>query len=287
MAVRANDLSGNRPIIRVEHLCKRFGPLEVLVDVNLTVSRSEVLCVIGPSGSGKSTLLRCIAFLEDYTSGSIYINDELLGYQERGGERIRASEREIDRIRRSVGMVFQQFNLWPHMTALENVATPLVLVKKLPRAAAADRARLVLGKVGLADKVDQYPSRLSGGQQQRVAIARALAMEPEVVLFDEPTSALDPELVGEVLGVMKQLAGEGMTMIIVTHEMGFAMEVADRVIFMDAGAIIEEGPADIVLGHPKGERLRQFLQTWRARNWLPARAGGKTGHGAGPSLSES
>ena len=268
MQVPTNDTA---PVIRIEGLSKCFGAIRVLHDVTLSVARSEVLCVIGPSGSGKSTLLRCLAALEEYTTGSVYIDGELLGYYERAGKRVRASERQIDSIRRNVGMVFQQFNLWPHMTALGNVATPLMLVKRMSRVDAAERARAMLAKVGLADKADQYPSRLSGGQQQRVAIARALAMEPKVMLFDEPTSALDPELIGEVLGVMKQLATEGMTMVVVTHEMGFARDVADRVIFMDAGSIVEEGPAARIFEQPHARRLRQFLQTWRARNLPPDR----------------
>jgi polar amino acid transport system ATP-binding protein len=264
-----NRAEEGSPIIRVEHLDKRFGALEVLRDVNLTVSRSEVVCVIGPSGSGKSTLLRCIAFLEEYSAGSVYIEGSLLGFVDKRGTRVRASEREIDRVRRNVGMVFQQFNLWPHMTALQNVAAALTLVKRNPRAEAQEAAHAALRKVGLADKADEYPSRLSGGQQQRVAIARALAMEPHVMLFDEPTSALDPELVGEVLSVMKELAGEGMTMVIVTHEMGFAADVADRVLFMDEGRIVEEGPAAELFSRPKSDRLRQFLQTWQSRNVVP------------------
>lgn len=270
MSQEASRAAGNGSIIRVEHVHKRFGQTEVLRDVSLAVTRSEVLCVIGPSGSGKSTLLRCIAFLEEYSAGSIYIEGALLGFQEKGGKQVRASEREIDRVRRNVGMVFQQFNLWPHMTALQNVAAALMLVKRRRRTEAEAGARSALLKVGLADKADQYPSRLSGGQQQRVAIARALAMEPHVMLFDEPTSSLDPELVGEVLNVIKQLASEGMTMVVVTHEMGFAAEVADRIIFMDAGTVVEEGTATDLFGRPQSERLRQFLQTWRSRNVIPA-----------------
>ncbi len=256
------------PIIQVEHLHKRFGDLEVLRDVSLTVDRSEVLCVIGPSGSGKSTLLRAIAFLEPYTAGRIHIDGALLGFVEQDGRLVPDRPRNIDRTRRHVGMVFQQFNLWPHMTALRNVAEALVLVKGQARRAAEATARAMLTKVGLADKADTYPSRLSGGQQQRVAIARALAMEPQVLLFDEPTSSLDPELVGEVLQVMKQLAAEGMTMIVVTHEMGFAADVADRVLFMDEGAIVEHGPAKQLFREPRSERLKQFLQTWKERNLI-------------------
>jgi polar amino acid transport system ATP-binding protein len=269
MSRQTSQTSVSSPVIRVEHVYKQFGTVEVLRDVNLTVARSEVVCVIGPSGSGKSTLLRCIAFLEEYSAGNIYIEGALLGFRDTGSKRIRASEREIDRVRRNVGMVFQQFNLWPQMTALQNVAAALMLVKRKSRAEAEEAAHATLRKVGLADKASQYPSRLSGGQQQRVAIARALAMEPHVMLFDEPTSSLDPELVGEVLNVMKQLAGEGMTMVVVTHEMGFAADVADRVIFMDVGTVVEERTAAEFFGHPKSDRLRQFLQSWRSRNVIP------------------
>ena len=259
------------PVIRIERLHKFFGENEVLRDVSLQVSQKEVLCVIGPSGSGKSTLLRCIAFLDEYDRGRIYIEGRLLGFRETNGRLVRDSERNISRCRRNVGMVFQQFNLWPHMTALGNVTEALVGVKRLPRAAANEVGSVVLTKVGLADKIDVYPSRLSGGQQQRVAIARALAMEPHVMLFDEPTSALDPELVGEVLQVMKQLANEGMTMMVVTHEMGFAAEVANRVIFMDFGQIVEEGTAVEIFRATQSSRLKQFLDTWRVRNTnLPA-----------------
>ena len=254
------------PIVRVEHVSKRFGSLEVLRDVSLSVNRSEVLCVIGPSGSGKSTLLRCMAFLEVYSAGRIYVEGALLGFREKGSELIPDSPTNINKIRRNVGMVFQQFNLWPHMTALRNVSEALVLVRKLPKAQAEEIGRKMLAKVGLADKEQVFPSRLSGGQQQRLAIARALAMEPHVMLFDEPTSSLDPELIGEVLQVMKELAAEGMTMVVVTHEMGFAAEAADRVVFMDAGMIVEEGPASQLFQSPQSVRLKQFLRTWKERN---------------------
>jgi polar amino acid transport system ATP-binding protein len=210
-----------------------------------------------------------MAFLEEHSAGDIYIEGALLGFREKGSKRVRASEREIDRVRRNLGMVFQQFNLWPQMTVLQNVAAALTLVKRKSRAEAEEAAHATLRKVGLADKASEYPSRLSGGQQQRVAIARALAMEPHVMLFDEPTSSLDPELVGEVLTVMKDLAGEGMTMVVVTHEMGFAADVADRVVFMDEGMVVEEGTAAELFGHPKSSRLQQFLQSWRARNVIP------------------
>ena len=261
-----DPLVGGDSVIRIESLHKFFGDNEVLCDINMQVRQKEVLCVIGPSGSGKSTLLRCIVFLEEYDRGRIYIEGKLLGFREAGGRLVRDSERNISQCRRNVGMVFQQFNLWPHMTALGNVTEALVGVKRMPRAVANEIGSAVLTKVGLADKLDAYPSRLSGGQQQRVAIARALAMEPHVMLFDEPTSALDPELVGEVLQVMKQLANEGMTMVVVTHEMGFAAEVADRVIFMDFGQIVEEGIAADIFRVAQSSRLKQFLDTWRARN---------------------
>jgi len=229
------------PLIEVRNLGKRFGDVEVLRGVDLDIERSEVVCIIGPSGSGKSTLLRCLAALETYDTGEVRIEGELLGYGEKNGRRVRASQREINRVRRNIGMVFQQFNLWPHMTALENVMEALLRVQRLPRAHAQRRANAMLETVGLANKGDAYPAKLSGGQQQRVAIARALAMEPHIMLFDEPTSALDPELVGEVLQVMKQLARDGMTMAVVTHEMGFAAQVADKVMFIDQGRIAVQG----------------------------------------------
>jgi polar amino acid transport system ATP-binding protein len=241
----------------------------VLNSVSLAVRRSEVVCIIGPSGSGKSTLLRCMNFLEEYQSGEIFIRGKLIGYAATpSGQHVRDSERRIDAVRRDVAMVFQQFNLWPHMTVLDNVAQPLILVYGKPKADAYATARTVLEKVGLGDKIDEYPLRLSGGQQQRVGIARALAVEPAAILFDEPTSSLDPELVGEVLQVIKQLAREGMTMVIVTHEMHFAAEVADRVIFLDRGIKIEEGTPKDLFFNPKSERTRRFLETWAERNSL-------------------
>jgi polar amino acid transport system ATP-binding protein len=248
---------------------KWFGDHQVLNSVSLAVRRSEVVCIIGPSGSGKSTLLRCMNFLEEYQSGEIFIRGKLIGYAATpSGQRVRDSERRIDAVRRDVAMVFQQFNLWPHMTVLDNVAQPLILVYGKPKADAYATARTVLEKVGLGDKIDEYPLRLSGGQQQRVGIARALAVEPAAILFDEPTSSLDPELVGEVLQVIKQLAREGMTMVIVTHEMHFAAEVADRVIFLDRGIKIEEGTPKDLFFNPKSERTRRFLETWAERNSL-------------------
>jgi polar amino acid transport system ATP-binding protein len=261
--------NGEAALLRVSNVSKWFGDHRVLNSVSLAVRRSEVVCIIGPSGSGKSTLLRCMNFLEEYQSGEILIRGKLIGYAAApSGQRVRDSERNIDALRRDVAMVFQQFNLWPHMSVVDNVAQPLILVHGKPKADAYAKARAVLEKVGLGDKVDEYPLRLSGGQQQRVGIARALAVEPAAILFDEPTSSLDPELVGEVLQVMKQLAREGMTMVIVTHEMHFAAEVADRVIFLDRGIKVEEGTPKEVFFNPKNERTRRFLETWAERNSL-------------------
>jgi len=250
---------GVAPAVRVEDLHKRFGPLEVLQGVNLEVAPGEVLCIIGPSGSGKSTLLRCIAYLEEDFTGRIYIEGELLGREERDGRLVPVTGAALRRVQTKVGMVFQQFNLWPHKSVLGNVIEALMVVKRMPRAEAEAVADEILGKVGLADKRGEYPSRLSGGQQQRVGIARALAMRPRVMLFDEATSALDPELVTEVLHVMKQLAEEGMTMLVVTHEMGFARKVADRVLFMDRGVVVEEGEPERLLTDPHEPRTREFL----------------------------
>jgi len=281
----AAGISRDEPaLLRVANVSKWFGAHQVLNSVSLSVQRSEVVCIIGPSGSGKSTLLRCMNFLEEYQSGEIFIRGKLIGYANaRSGQRVRDSERNIDALRRNVAMVFQQFNLWPHMSVLDNVAQPLVLVHGKPKAEAHARARRVLEKVGLGDKIDEYPLRLSGGQQQRVGIARALAVEPAAILFDEPTSSLDPELVGEVLQVMKQLAGEGMTMVIVTHEMHFAAEVADRVIFLDQSTKVEEGTPREVFFNPKNERTRRFLETWVARNSLFTRNHAETAQRA-PSV---
>ncbi|MFK8252738.1 amino acid ABC transporter ATP-binding protein [Ancylobacter terrae] len=255
-----------RPMIDARGVFKRFGHVEVLKGIDLSVAKSEVTCIIGPSGSGKSTLLRCIAFLEAYDEGEIYIEGELLGYSLEGGRRRPVSDAEVARVRRNVGFVFQQFNLWPHMTALENVAAPLRLARGIPRAEAGARAEAMLAKVGLSARAGAYPSQLSGGQQQRVGIARALAMEPHIMLFDEPTSALDPELVGEVLQVMRDLASEGMTMAVVTHEMGFAAQVADKVVFIDHGVIAASGSPDEVFRRNDNPRLRQFLQNYFERN---------------------
>jgi polar amino acid transport system ATP-binding protein len=254
-------------MIELKRVSKSFGAHEVLRGVDLLVGRSEVVCLIGPSGSGKSTLLRCVNFLEPYDSGDLRIDGRLIGYEDASdGTRRAMRAGTLREMRREIGMVFQHFNLWPHMTALRNVAEPLRRVRGLAAREAADRAAAMLARVGLAAKADAYPSRLSGGQQQRVAIARALAMQPRLMLFDEPTSALDPELVGEVLEVMKSLAAEGMTMLVVTHEMGFAAHVADRIAFIDEGRIIDDGPPREVFHESPEPRVRQFLQTYHDRN---------------------
>jgi len=246
-------------MIRVVDLHKWFGQHHVLRGIDLEVQRGEVLVIIGPSGSGKSTLLKCLNFLEEYERGAVYFEDRLVGYRDLKGRRVRDHEANVARVRAEIGMVFQSFNLFPHKTVLENVIEGPLVVKRQSRAAAVEVATALLRKVGLEEKLHAYPSRLSGGQQQRAAIARALAMQPKVMLFDEPTSALDPELVGEVLDVMKKLAGEGMTMLVVTHEMGFAREVADRVLMMDEGVVIEVGPPDQIFRAPKEARTAAFL----------------------------
>ena len=243
-------------IVQVTDPHKRFGLLEVLKGVDLAVAPAEVVCLIGRSGSGKSTLLRCINFLEEPDVGAIRVADITIP----AGERTREHRQHLIQLRQRVGMVFQSFNLFPHKTVLENLIEAPLIVKKMKRDKAVAIAEDLLNKVGLAEKRDVYPSRLSGGQQQRVAIARALAMQPQVMLFDEPTSALDPELIGEVLEVMRNLAREGMTMIVVTHEIGFARDVADRVIFMDQGVFVEQGPPSQCLVNPRDERTRQFLE---------------------------
>jgi polar amino acid transport system ATP-binding protein len=254
-------------IIELAGVEKSFGAHQVLRGVDLSVAKSEVVCLIGPSGSGKSTLLRCINFLESYDAGDVRIEGELIGYEDRpDGTRKPMAARKLRDMRREIGMVFQHFNLWPHMSAIRNVAEPLRRVRGLSANEAADRAMAMLTRVGLAAKARAYPSHLSGGQQQRVAIARALAMQPRLMLFDEPTSALDPELVGEVLEAIKSLAAEGMTMLIVTHEMGFAAHVAARIAFIDEGRIIEDGPPREVFHHSTEPRVRQFLQTYHDRN---------------------
>jgi ABC-type polar amino acid transport system ATPase subunit len=247
-------------IIRIEHLSKSFGAVVALEDVCIRVKVGEKICIIGPSGSGKSTLLRCINYLEEPTSGQIWLDGAPVGLtRDAAGRRRPPTESAINQLRMSVGMVFQSFNLWGHMTTVENVMEAPLRVRRLDKARARDLALSLLKRTGLEDKKDSYPAQLSGGQQQRVAIARALAMEPKVMLFDEPTSSLDPELVSEVLDVMRSLAADGMTMLVVTHEMGFAEEVADRVIFMDRGRIMEEGSPVEFFAHPKTARASQFL----------------------------
>jgi polar amino acid transport system ATP-binding protein len=247
------------PMVKAEAVHKSFGHVEVLKGIDLEVAPREVMCVVGPSGSGKSTFLRCINHLEQITAGRLWVDGQLVGYREKGGKLHELRDREVAAQRRDIGMVFQRFNLFPHMTALENVAEAPVQVKGVSKATARERAGELLERVGLGDRVHNYPSQLSGGQQQRVAIARALAMEPKLMLFDEPTSALDPELVGEVLDVMRGLAAEGMTMIVVTHEMGFAREVGDTLVFMDDGVVVEAGDPRQVLTDPQHQRTRAFL----------------------------
>jgi polar amino acid transport system ATP-binding protein len=249
-----------QPMVKAEGIHKRFGRLEVLKGINLQVQPGEVMCLLGPSGSGKSTFLRCINHLEKINSGRLSVDGELVGYRESGGKLHELHEREVGRKRAEIGMVFQQFNLFPHMTALDNVTLAPIHVAQVPREEARERARELLNRVGLGDKLATYPVALSGGQQQRVAIARALAMRPKLMLFDEPTSALDPELVGDVLDTMRQLASDGMTMIVVTHEIGFAREVADQVVFMDAGVVVEAGKPKDVLENPRHERTQTFLR---------------------------
>jgi len=246
-------------MVQVIDAHKRFGRVEVLRGVTMDVARGEVVVLLGPSGSGKTTLLRCINHLEPLDAGRIYVDGQLVGYREKDGRLVEDREAEIARKRAAIGMVFQRFNLFPHLTALGNVIEAPLRVKKLPRRQAEDMGRALLEQVGLSHKVDVYPSKLSGGQQQRVAIARALAMNPKLMLFDEPTSALDPELVGEVLDAMKALAQEGMTMIVVTHEIGFAREVAQRAVFMDEGLIVEEGPPRELFASPQQARTKAFL----------------------------
>jgi polar amino acid transport system ATP-binding protein len=249
----------SRPMLKAEGVHKRFGRLEVLKGISLEVQPQEVMCLLGPSGSGKSTLLRCINHLEKIDAGRLWVDGELVGYRQSGDKLHELREADVARKRSEIGMVFQRFNLFPHMTAIENVMEAPVHVKQVPRARALDRAGELLAAVGLADKVDAYPAQLSGGQQQRVAIARAVAMEPKLMLFDEPTSALDPELVGEVLDVMRQLARDGMTMVVVTHEIGFAREVGDIAVFMDDGVVVESGKPREVFANPRHERTQAFL----------------------------
>jgi polar amino acid transport system ATP-binding protein len=251
--------SGTAEMVRSENVHKSFGNLEVLKGIDLVVRRGEVCCVLGPSGSGKSTFLRCINHLEKINAGRLFVDGDLVGYRQRGDRLHELKEKEVAAQRRAIGMVFQRFNLFPHMTVLGNVMEAPCRVKRENRAAVRERALALLDRVGLGAKVDAYPGQLSGGQQQRVAIARALAMRPKLMLFDEPTSALDPELVGEVLDVMKDLAREGMTMVVVTHEIGFAREVGDSLVFMDGGVVVEQGPPREVLANPREERTKAFL----------------------------
>jgi polar amino acid transport system ATP-binding protein len=254
------------PLVHAVNVHKSFHGVEVLKGIDIDVASGEVICLLGPSGSGKTTFLRCINQLETIQGGRIWIDGDLAGYVEKGDTLHRLGDKQIAAQRREIGMVFQRFNLFPHMTALQNIMEGPVQVKGTSKAEAEKRARELLGRVGLGERCDAYPSQLSGGQQQRVAIARALAMDPKLMLFDEPTSALDPELVGEVLSVMRELARGGMTMIVVTHEMGFARDVADRVVFMDGGVVVEQGAPDDVINHPQHERTRSFLSRIREEN---------------------
>ncbi|WP_030759163.1 amino acid ABC transporter ATP-binding protein [Streptomyces griseus] len=246
-------------MVRAEGVRKRFGKLEVLKGIDLTVERGQVCCLLGPSGSGKSTFLRCVNHLEKIDGGRLTVDGELVGHRQHGDKLHELREREVAERRRDIGMVFQRFNLFPHMTALENITEAPVKVRSVPKADAREQAQLLLEQVGLGDRTHHYPAQLSGGQQQRVAIARALAMRPKLMLFDEPTSALDPELVGDVLDVMRRLAADGMTMVVVTHEIGFAREVGDTAVFMDEGVVVEAGDPRRVLVEPEQERTRAFL----------------------------
>ncbi|MFC8272638.1 amino acid ABC transporter ATP-binding protein [Streptomyces sp. NPDC057271] len=246
-------------MVKSEGVHKSYGPAHILRGIDLEVNNGEVFCLIGPSGSGKSTFLRCINHLEKINAGRLYVDGQLVGYRQKGDKLYELKDSEVAAQRRDIGMVFQRFNLFPHMTALANVMEAPIQVKGESRAVARERAERLLDRVGLADKAGNYPSQLSGGQQQRVAIARALAMEPKLMLFDEPTSALDPELVGDVLDVMRDLAEDGMTMIVVTHEMGFAREVGDNLVFMDGGVVVESGHPRDVLGNPQHDRTKAFL----------------------------
>jgi polar amino acid transport system ATP-binding protein len=247
------------PMVRVDNVHKSFGRNEVLRGIDLEVAHGEVCCMIGPSGSGKSTILRCLNHLEKINAGRIWIDGQLIGYRERGGKLHEMKEKDVAAQRRGIGMVFQRFNLFPHMTALANVMEAPLRVSGVSRSESRKRAHALLERVGLKDKVNSYPGQLSGGQQQRVAIARALAMQPKLMLFDEPTSALDPELVGEVLDVMQDLARDGMTMVVVTHEIGFAREVGHKLVFMDGGVIVESGPPREVIANPQHARTKSFL----------------------------
>lgn len=252
----ANDRT---PMVEADRVYKRFGRNEVLRGITLSVAPGEVMCLLGPSGSGKSTFLRCINHLERIDAGQLRVDGELVGYREANGKIYEQKESEVARDRSHIGMVFQRFNLFPHKTALGNVIEAPMMVKRQSKAEATERGRALLDRVGLLDRCDAYPAQLSGGQQQRVAIARALAMDPKLMLFDEPTSALDPELVGDVLEVMRQLASEGMTMVVVTHEIGFAREAGDQLVFMDEGVVMEQGDPREVIANPQHERTKAFL----------------------------
>ncbi|WP_051709859.1 amino acid ABC transporter ATP-binding protein [Streptomyces sp. NRRL S-350] len=255
----AGSAATAEPMVRAENVHKSYGPVEVLKGIDLEVRQGEVFCLIGPSGSGKSTFLRCINHLEKINGGRLWVDGELVGYRQRGDKLHELKDREVALKRQDIGMVFQRFNLFPHMTAIDNIIEAPIQVRGENKADARERGMALLERVGLADKAKNYPSQLSGGQQQRVAIARALAMKPKLMLFDEPTSALDPELVGDVLDVMRGLAEEGMTMVVVTHEMGFAREVGDALVFMDGGVVVESGNPRDVLTDPQHERTRAFL----------------------------
>jgi polar amino acid transport system ATP-binding protein len=262
MTSLAKDIApstGGQPMVRAEAVHKSFGLSHVLKGIDLEVNPREVFCLVGPSGSGKSTFLRCINHLEKINAGRLYVDGRLVGYRQQGDKLYELKEKEVSAQRRDIGMVFQRFNLFPHMTALENVMEAPIQVKRETKAVARERAQQLLDRVGLGDRIGHYPAQLSGGQQQRVAIARALAMQPKLMLFDEPTSALDPELVGEVLDVMRDLAADGMTMIVVTHEMSFAREVGDSLVFMDDGVVVESGHPREVLMNPQHERTKSFL----------------------------
>ena len=257
------------PMIKVSSVAKTFGSNRVLDGISFNVDRGEVMVLIGPSGSGKSTLLRCLNFLEEYEEGEVWIDNQLMGYRLVNGEqRVQLPETEVAKLRCDIGMVFQSFNLFPHRSVLDNITMAPVRVKGMMAREATDLALELLNKVGLADKVKEFPTKLSGGQQQRVAIARALAMQPKVMLFDEVTSALDPELVGEVLRVMRQLATEGMTMVIVSHEMHFARDIGDRLMFIDQGKVVEEGEPSDLLGNPQSDRLKSFLRRFKEAYYL-------------------